>query len=307
MLPSAHAINVSEPLLDDLTTRYLTRFRKVLAYIDTHLDGSLSVERLSEVATFSKFHFHRQFTALFGIGVYRYMQLLRLKRAAYQLAFRHETTITDIALICGYEGCEAFARAFRKNIGQSPSEFRQQPQWQVLNELCQPIDAMRVQHMSERVPVEQVNIVTVQPIKVATLMHRGDPELIGDSIRKFIAWRKQHKLPPRSSATFNIWYNNPNEVAPEECRLDLCAATELDIAANEYGIVQQIIPGGRCAVLRHVGTDATLEQAALYLYSQWLPQSGEEVRDFPMYLQRISFFPDVPEHEAVSDLYLPLV
>jgi AraC family transcriptional regulator len=70
--------------------------------------------------------------------------------------------------------------------------------------------------------------------------------------------------------------------------------------------VQKIIPGGRCAVVRHIGTDANLEQAALYLYSQWLPHSGETVRDFPLYLQRHCFFPDVPEHEAITDVFLPL-
>src|SRR5262249_18715441 len=108
--------------------RYLARFRKVFDYIDAHLDEPLSVETLSGIAAFSKFHFHRQFTGLFGISVYSYIQLCRLKRASYQLAFR-DTQIVDIAMGSGYEGPEAFARAFRKHFGQSPSGFRKQPQW----------------------------------------------------------------------------------------------------------------------------------------------------------------------------------
>lgn len=39
---------------------------------------------------------------------------------------------------------------------------------------------------------------------------------------------------------------------------------------------------------------------------QWLPQSGEAPRDFPLFLERLTCFPDVPEHEAVVDIYLPL-
>ena len=66
------------------------------------------------------------------------------------------------------------------------------------------------------------------------------------------------------------------------------------------------IPGGRCAVLRVVGNTDNLEPAALYLYRDWLPASGEEARDFPIYCQRLSFFPEVPEHEAVAELFLPL-
>jgi AraC family transcriptional regulator len=65
--------------------------------------GQTSVERLSEVAAFSKYHFHRQFTALFGVGIYRYVQLLRLKRAANRLALRHNSQIADISLASGYE------------------------------------------------------------------------------------------------------------------------------------------------------------------------------------------------------------
>ncbi|WP_408605894.1 hypothetical protein [Mastigocladopsis repens] len=42
------------------------------------------------------------------------------------------------------------------------------------------------------------------------------------------------------------------------------------------------------------------------MYSIWLPLSGEEPRDFPLYLQRVSFFPDVPEYEAITDIFLPL-
>jgi AraC family transcriptional regulator len=44
----------------------------------------------------------------------------------------------------------------------------------------------------------------------------------------------------------------------------------------------------------------------IYLYAEWLPNSGEELRDYPLYFQRIRFFPDVPEHEAVTDIFLPL-
>lgn len=40
---------------------YAKRFEAVLAYIDSHLEGDLSVNALSRVAHFSAFHFHRQF------------------------------------------------------------------------------------------------------------------------------------------------------------------------------------------------------------------------------------------------------
>ncbi|MCO5396920.1 helix-turn-helix domain-containing protein [Ralstonia soli] len=111
------------------TDHYLARMRAVLAHIDAHLEDALDAEQLAEVAAFSKYHFHRQFTLLFGMTVGRYVQLLRLKRAAHQLAYRDNARITDIALACGYESPEAFARAFRRQAGQSPSAFRAAPEW----------------------------------------------------------------------------------------------------------------------------------------------------------------------------------
>jgi len=67
-----------------------------------------------------------------------------------------------------------------------------------------------------------------------------------------------------------------------------------------------IIPAGRCALLRHVGSDDQLGRSIRHLYSSWLPTSGEDLRDYPLYLRRVAFFPDVPDSEAITDIYLPL-
>lgn len=285
--------------------RYQRRFRKVLDYIDEHLDGDLSLERLSAVAAFSKYHFHRQFSGWFGVGVSRYVQLRRMRRASYQLAFRGDQVI-DIALANGYETPESFARAFRKEVGQSPSGFRAQPQWDPWYDIYQPLRELRIRTMKNTFRIEDVKCVDFKETRVAALEHRGDPRRIGDSVRRFIDWRKQHRLPPSLSATFNILHDNPTEVAPEDFRLDICAATTQTIDANAAGIVEKHIPGGRCAMLRVTGPEEMLEQAARFLYQEWLPHSGEEPRDFPLFVQRVSFFPDVPEAEAILDVYLPL-
>jgi AraC family transcriptional regulator len=167
------------------------------------------------------------------------------------------------------------------------------------------IDArMRPTHTDFR--THQVRIVNVPDTSVAVLEHRGDPALIGESIRRFIAWRKAAGLPPKVSATFNILYDDPHNTPPAAFRLDLCAATPVGVAPNDAKIVSKVIPGGRRAVLLHVGSDDRFAEALSYLYRVWLPESGEESGDFPLYCQRVTFFPDVPEHEAITDFFLPL-
>lgn len=285
---------------------YRDRFRRVISHIDANLDQKLSLERLCGVAAFSKFHFQRQFIALFGISPHHYIQLCRMKRATYQLAFRAEMPVTEIALTCGYEGPEAFARAFRKCAGQSPSEFRRAPHWGNWESQHKLLNELRDNQVNSKKEQRRVDTIDFAETKVALLEHRGDPNNIGNSVRKFIEWRKEQKLPPSNSATFNIIYDDPQQVASQDYRFAICAATDRDIAKNSFGVVAGIIPAGRCAVLRHIGSDDGLGNTVRYLYSDWLPQSGEELRDFPVYLQRVKFFPDVPEHEAVTDVFLPL-
>lgn len=293
-------------LTESVVDIYHSRFRKVLEYINSHLDDDLTVDHLSNVAAFSKYHFHRQFSELFGISVYKYVQLTRMKRASYQLAFRENMQIIDISLASGYENHESFSRAFKKSIGQTPSEFREHPQWHPWHLTYQPLSNLRIEHMKLENQSTQVKLITFKDTKVAALEHRGDPNLIGNSVRKFIEWRKQNNLSPQVSATFNILYDDPSETCPDDYRFDICASTERDVAENPFGVVKKTIPGDRCAVLRHIGADANLRKSITYLYSQWLPLSKEEPRDFPLFLQRVSFFPDVPEYEAITDVFLPL-
>lgn len=285
---------------------YLARIQRVLDHIDRNLDGDLDLATLSGVAAFSSHHFHRQFSAMLGLSLGRYVQLARLKNAAFRLAFRPKEPILQIALDCGYEGPEAFARAFRQRVGQSPSAFRKQPDWSPWHAAQAPLVQARSKLMTQTFTDADIRIVNFPETPVARLTHQGDPAAIGDTLRRFIAWRRDAGLPPRLSATFNILPVDPDTTEPGDYRLDLCAATNRPIPENPHGIVADRIPAGRCAVVRQTGSGDDLRPAAQFLYADWLPRSGEELRDFPLFAQRISFFPDVPENEAITDLYLPL-
>jgi AraC family transcriptional regulator len=283
---------------------YEDRFRDVLEYIESHLDETLSVERLSQVAAFSKHHFHRQWVALLGLGVLEYVKLVRFKRASFQLAFHDDLRVLDIALASGYESHEAFTRAFKKLVGQTPLAFRTDPDWDHWHATWERLRAVRIAHLRPR--SEPVTIVELTPTQVAVLEHRGDARRLGESLRRFIEWRRAHALPPSVSATYNIVYDDLDSVPPEDFRFDLCAAITAPLGDDRGPVVAKTIPGGRRAKLRHIGSDDTLRDAVEHLYSSWLPASGEEPDDVPLYFQRVVFFPGVPEHQAITDVFVPL-
>lgn len=279
---------------------------RVLAHIEAHLDQDLDVEGLSAVAAYSKRHFQRWFRAAFGLGVHRYVTLARLKRASHRLAFRADQPVIEIALDGGYAGPEAFARAFRRELDQSPSAFRRSPNWAPWHMAQAPLDAARRRHMRREFSPAEVRLIDFPATPVAMLRYQGDPALIGDGIRRFIAWRRANALPPATSATFNILWNDPETTPAADFRHDICAVTARPVAPNEHGVVAAEIPGGRCARLRLVGSSDALGPALRFLIAEWLPASGEAARDFPPFVQRVRFFPDVPEAEAVTDVFLPL-
>lgn len=283
---------------------YHRRFRATLDYVDAHPADDLSLDRLSAIAAFSKYHFHRQFSAIFGIGVHRYVQLVRMKRASFEAAFRRRGFLA-VALECGYDSHESFSRAFKLLLGQTPSEFRERPAWPAWHAAFRPLTETRTRHMRFDGTASHVTVIDFPETRVAALEHRGDPALVPDAIRRFIDWRRQNGLTPSVSATFNILYDNPEDTPPDAYRLDICVAIRRPVALAA-GFVDKVIPGCRCARLRHVGPDETLGAALAYLYTTWLPASGEEPADVPLFIERVRFFPDVPEGEAVVDIFLPL-
>lgn len=279
---------------------YAQRMQKVRDYIARHLDQDLSVERLSEVAHFSRFHFHRQFLDYHGMNVGRYVQLMRLRQASWKLAFQPGMRIVDIALDAGFENPESFTRAFRQAFGQTPSAFRKQADWEGWHQRCALPARKRMEPMN-------VNIVTVAPTPVAALEHKGPPALVNDSARLFIEWRQESGLSPLPGRqTYGIAYDNPDTTAPEDFRFDICGSVDGDVPPNRQGVVAKTIPGGRCAVLRHVGDHDRLGESVYYLYRDWLPGSGEELRDFPVYFHYLNLRTQVAEHELLTDVYLPL-
>ncbi|WP_027151109.1 AraC family transcriptional regulator [Mesorhizobium sp. WSM2561] len=285
---------------------YHTRMKRVLNYVDRHLEDDLSLDTLSAVAALSKYHFHRQFRGYFGISVHRYVQLVRMKRAGQVLAFKDEASVTETALDVGYDAPDAFARAFRKSFGQLPSAFRDTPDWEVWFASLWPLTNARSKLMKTAYSLADVNIADVPETPVAVLQHRGNPALVAEAIQKFIAWRRAVGLSAASSATYNVFHSDSDITPPDEFRLDICAATDRKIELNEQGVEAGVLPAGRCAVLRAIGAE-NVEPAIEFLYRDWLPASGEALRDFPLYCQRVSIVPMVAEHEAITDIFLPLV
>jgi AraC family transcriptional regulator len=280
------------------SAHYARCITRVLDYIEKHPDEDLSLATLSAVAAFSPFHFHRQFSAYTGIGVSRLVHLLRLRRASMQLVFNPRASITAIAYDAGFANAESFTRAFRKESGQTPSAFRKRPEWS-------PWQVKTMLDIKQEHTKMQVDIVDFPETLVAALEHHGPEHLTYNTTKKFVEWRQANGYRPGHGNTYGVHYTDPVTTLPEDYRLDLCLSVEKAVAPNPQGVVTKTIPAGRCARVRHVGSRHHIHPAE-WIYREWLPQSGEQLRDYPIFFHYVNVGPDVKEHEMITDVYLPL-
>lgn len=100
-----------------------TRIERVKTYVAENLAADLSLDRLSEVAAMSRFHWHRVFRAITGETVAELVRRERLNRAAVLVVMGTEPLAT-IASTCGYPNLDSFVRAFRAGFGLTPAEAR---------------------------------------------------------------------------------------------------------------------------------------------------------------------------------------
>jgi len=284
----------------EIKMNYEHQLKKVIDYIGQRLDEKLSIDELSNIACFSKFHFHRLFTAYTGLSLQQYIRWLRLKRSAHQLIVYKDKSIIEIAFDAGFESHEAYSRAFRQHCGMSPSVFRKQMNWSIFENspYCLPKGDnqkmnVEIKHMNSR--------------RLALLEHHGDPSKVGDSVNKLIQWAKSHSLnlKPKPGEAFGFAYDDPKTTPSEAFRFDL-AITVPENATLSGHIIEKRLPSGRYAVAVHKGSRDTIGDTVYGLYRDWLPASGETLSDEPCIFSYYNFDHEVAETELITECWLLL-
>jgi AraC family transcriptional regulator len=121
----------------------------------------------------------------------------------------------------------------------------------------------------------------------AVLEYHGPPERLMASVARFIEWRKSCRdSPVATRRTLGIAHHDTGATSPEEYRFDICGELSGPLSPNDAGVVEKVIPRGRCAVARHIGSTDAIGETVHELYAKWLPESGQQLRDFPPPLPR---------------------
>lgn len=107
--------------------RGLTRrqVRLVTSYMHDHMDEEITLSELAALVHLSRFHFCRAFRLATGQAPHAWLTAHRMRQARV-LVITSSLPISEIALAVGYSTPSAFASAFRKAFGKTPSQIRQQ-------------------------------------------------------------------------------------------------------------------------------------------------------------------------------------
>jgi AraC family transcriptional regulator len=99
------------------------RLKRVLAFIDEHLNENIAVADLARNAGLSVFYFTNLFKNSTGLSPYQYILRRRVHRARFLLE-NTNLSVLDVSLDLGFQHQNNFARAFRRITGMTPTRFR---------------------------------------------------------------------------------------------------------------------------------------------------------------------------------------
>ncbi len=299
---------------------YIGRINRVIDYIQNHLEEQLDLESLARVAHFSKFHFHRIFTAMVGETLNSFIKRLRIEKAATQLIAYPKSSITEIALNCGFSGSSQFSRSFNEYFGMSASAYRQSGLKNSKNSKTESKDRKAVGQIppyfdganskQKRGIKMKVEVKKLDDTTVAYLRHigpyQGNSELFENLFTKLFKWAGPRDLLNfPETGMMSIYYDDPNLTEDSKLRLDVCITIPEDTEVDgEIG--KMVVAGGKYAVGSfEINPD---EYAAAWekLMGEWLPDSGFVPDDKPCFEMYMNDPKEHPEGKHLVDIYVPV-
>ena len=274
---------------------YIQRINKVVAYINNHLDETLDLKKLANEAALSDFHFHRIFKALKGEAIGGYITRLRLEATARLLRYT-ALTIEEIAFNIGYETPASLSKAFKKQYGISPTEYRTNKDTYIMKkEIINPDLALKAP-----------KIVTLEPknlIYVALTGAYGSLDY-GKTYEQLWAVIKAQKLFTKGIESICISYDDPKITEGSLQRSDVCLAIHKPATPQEE-VSCKTLAGGKYAVFFYQGSYENLSQ----VYDtavRWVIDHQYTLREEPFFEKYLNDARRTPKEKLKTEIYIPI-
>jgi AraC family transcriptional regulator len=308
---------------------YESAVHRAAEQVTADLDRALDLEQLARAAALSPFHFHRVFRGMVGETPLELHRRLRMERAAWTLAHTDDP-VTEIAFSAGYETHESFTRAFRLHYLCSPSEFREnrlaehaacERPFQVELPARSGIHFAADSRSGRTLPAHgealisfpfiegetamKVEIKEMPELRVATVAHVGPYHRISEAFARLGDIAGPARLFAPGAAMLAIYHDDPETTPAAELRSEAGITVGPSVKLPE-GLGERTLPAGRYACTVHIGPYEEMGDVWARLIGQWLPKSGERMRDSVSYEIYRNTPADVPKEKLQTELYIPL-
>ena len=274
---------------------YIQRINKVVAYINNHLDESLDLKTLSEVAALSEFHFHRVFKALKGETIGAHITRLRLEATARLLRYT-PLPIEEIAFNIGYETPASLSKAFKNQYGITPSEYRTN----------KDIYIMKKEIINPDLVLKAPKIIELEPKNLIYVALTGEYGTLdyGKAYEELWAVVKSQKLFTKGIESICVSYDDPKITEASLQRSEVSLAIHKPACA-EGEVSCKNLAGGKYAVFFYQGSYTHL--SAVYdAAMRWVIDSEYEIREEPTFEKYLNDCRRTPEEKLKTEIYIPI-
>ena len=301
-------------ILNESRLIYISKINKVQDYIEKHLEDELSVGQLSEIASFSSFHFQRIYRQITGESLYSYIKRIRLEKAAFLLLANKKKSIQDIALSLGFSNQASFAKAFKIKFGVNANEFRSFDKSEksgIIDSIHKKDVSMNGKVYDDKImytrPVE-LSVKSIEPAKVVYIRHtgpyKGDSSLFESMFSKLYSYTSSKGYIRKDSKWYAVYHDFGDITMEEQLRLSVCMSINEEAKTDgEFG--SMIIEGGKYAVGKFLLKSDEYQFAWNYMLSKWLLESGYTPDDRMFF----EYYPPQEyknKEEQVVEIFIPI-
>ncbi|MDI4634309.1 AraC family transcriptional regulator [Pelomonas sp. V22] len=312
------------PHLDTGGSRQAQLIQRALDHVEARLEQALSGAELADRAAMSRHHFHRMFQAHVGCSVASYVGWRRLQRACALLVSGKEP-VQEVAWLVGFESAQALAKAMRRDLDCTPTAVRSG------KARPSPLPPWRRPDLAHLINPSQPDEDTMQPSRHAhlppglcalTATGRG---MVGNTMTRAAqqAFGELQAVVDTAGLRAHVgsWMSlvpdDPKGPDDPHCRYVAGLIFGYQMADGEGSghqpsvplsgsLAWQAVPAGRYAVFSHIGPYSGLHKTWAAIYRDWLPASGEKLRDEPPLELMLNSPENTPQHLLHTEIWLPL-
>lgn len=272
----------------------------IIYYIYKYIDTNVNLDELSENLGVSKFHMHRIFKNEFGKNVYESIKSIRLQKAASLLLTNKNSTITQIAKMCGYTSQTAFTKVFKEKFFMTPKEWRSGGYNSYVDTIL--IKSASASNSTANFSSLKPTILKIPQMRAYYIRHQGYEKSIKETWQKLQTWTLCEDI--SNFTQIGLHHDNPTIIPLDACQYIACVVLETEL--KNASLPTLIIPKGVYAKFDFSGKYGDVLKFMNWVYFNWLIHSGYETTTNPSYAiyHRNHFLSDDEKFEL--SYYIPI-